>query len=96
MKQLILGTGTAIWWLTEPHFVNTACMRVGTHWLNSVTHFDTFVNYDKMFMKSTNEYTLKARLYYDKYRAKLVGPKEQKKIFCIFKICKLSTVFAMV
>jgi hypothetical protein len=20
MQQLILGTGTAIWWLTEPHF----------------------------------------------------------------------------
>ncbi len=55
---------------------------------HSVTHFDTFVNYeDKMFIKSTNEYTLKTDLYYNKYRAKLVGFKEQKNIFCIFKIC---------
>ncbi len=23
MQQLILGTGTAIWWLTEPHCWNT-------------------------------------------------------------------------
>jgi hypothetical protein len=23
MQQLILGTGTAIWWLTEPHCLNT-------------------------------------------------------------------------
>jgi hypothetical protein len=22
MQQLILGTGTAIWWLTEPHCLN--------------------------------------------------------------------------
>jgi len=22
MQQLILGTGTAIWWLTEPHWVS--------------------------------------------------------------------------
>ncbi len=26
MQQLILGTGTAIWWLTEPH-----CMRIIRH-----------------------------------------------------------------
>ncbi len=65
--------------------------------MSSVTHFATFVNYmDKMCIKSTNECTLKAGLYYDKYRAKLVRFKEQKKIFFIFKICKLSTVFAIV
>jgi hypothetical protein len=27
MQQLILGTGTAIWWLTEPHFcTHVACL----------------------------------------------------------------------
>jgi hypothetical protein len=26
MQKLILGTGTAIWWLTEPH-----CSKLGEH-----------------------------------------------------------------
>jgi hypothetical protein len=27
MQQLLLGTGTAIWWLTEPHYLAQALTR---------------------------------------------------------------------
>jgi hypothetical protein len=25
-QQLILGTGTAVWWMTEPHFKGRCCL----------------------------------------------------------------------
>jgi hypothetical protein len=42
------------------------------------------------------KHPFKSHLHYGENRAKLVGFKEEKKIFCICKTHWLSTIFAMV
>jgi hypothetical protein len=42
-QQLILGTGTAIWWLTEPH-----CKLIVRGFLNTNQKMNNFVTIKKM------------------------------------------------
>ncbi len=42
MQQLILGTGTAIWWLTEPHWVDIDFFIFNDHFRIRRTKFLKF------------------------------------------------------
>jgi hypothetical protein len=39
MQQLILGTGTALWWLTEPHSLLDRCIIADIFLLRTKKYF---------------------------------------------------------
>jgi hypothetical protein len=61
MQQLILGTGTAIWWSTEPHFIAAMTLFIMT--LNNVAGFDLNHN---IYMKRCTTFDRNAECHYAK------------------------------
>jgi hypothetical protein len=84
-QQLILGTGTALWWVTEPHFVIIYNIKVAKIF---GTHADIWQQ--KPAAELSKFLWLKVYLHYCKNCTKLVGFEEQKFFYTFLKPANLA------